>query len=71
MDAVVKLIDRENGQESIHIPAANGPYETVCGLDGEEFFAPVVWRGRVDCENCIAIWRMCKRYKKTQIEGGR
>ena len=57
------------GVVKIHLPHTNGNYYTLCGMDGDDDSASVdqhivsVPKGaKVNCDDCIAIWEICKDY---------
>lgn len=62
------------GVTSIHFPHKNGNYATLCGMDGDDpdktvdqMEIELPKNARVDCEDCIALFDVCKKYKESDL----
>lgn len=58
-----------DGEVSVHAPACEGNYATLCGIsiddeevNGRECALPI--GARIDCKVCIAIIRGAKKYRE-------
>lgn len=59
-----------------HLPSSSGQSDiaTLCGLadDGDCHSATVIPTPKgqkVDCPTCIAMWNVCRSFRKSQIQG--
>lgn len=52
-------------KEETHLPSAEGDYDTLCGIELDTISAPK--EKKVDCENCIAIFKLAVKYKGTGL----
>lgn len=61
-----------DGDTNVHLPGATSDYVTLCGLDGDDpgaaMYTIATKRGaKVDCEQCQAIWQLCKQFRSASF----
>ena len=70
----IKIFSQAEGFSEIHIAGSPGDYATICGMDDtplsgvlDDISSEFV-EGKVTCNSCIAVWKLCRKIKPSEIE---
>ena len=63
-----------DGEVGVHA-VGDGNYASLCGLDGtddgvgQQTAALPLGTTKIDCPQCQALWRACRRYRAADFDG--